>query len=1280
MLFRVDAQRDFKARSIFRFPNSADVPWQTTCPNEESGGGLAVRDGRIYYAVSTPSSWLRSSFVADTVDAARCRPMVWLARGHGRRQGRDDKNYDFYAYDELMELWATFCCERTPAVTPTLANTPLNSRSSASFGPAPNTGLFRGSVVLAFSEPVPVGSVLVPDGGMTVLAMRPGKRMPTQAGEAAASATMGELFAKDPTDPKAGKDPKDTKEAREGPDSGTGGLVQTVKEEQGLSEDWVLLRGDGPAGRPGVVQAPPGGLKTTALRFNTNRMPYGLVMGHRLRDVAPSARLLFREGEKTPAGGWSVTRNDPAITEFRPAVVAIAWPEKLPLRGITLVRPPAGNQHTQARFVLERWVGTGPCDSPKALDEDASWRVVKDVRYDHDPAVHQIDFGGLVETAALRLRFLTIVPGPDGKFRAGFDSIVAYQPAGGDPSGFATLRRDEADLPADLSQRISVLTLPPVEDDKAEAKVERHIPLPKPGSLAFDAAGTLHCVSDGQVVTVPLVTAKSGEAGKVVVARDQLELPLGLAFGSDGKLYVSDNGPKVVKVFDPATGKLVRTIGQPGGLKVGRWDPTRLSCPTGLAVDRLGRAWVADWCWAPKRVQRYAADGKCDKEFLGPTQYGGGGTMDARDRRVIYYAGMKFLINWDDHTWRLDSLLGQVVDRTVYWKDKRYLVGPTPGGGPLVSIAEEGADGTAKLLVQAGYMAEWKALREVPALRDKFGGLDLGKQLFVWSDLNGDRTPQVEEVQVRPLPNGGRWTVGEDLSLVGMGWRLAAASFRPDGVPVYDLAKLKKYNANIRTGHNDNPWGDEKGRTFMTGARLIADDGNTILWEYYNQYNHHDGFYATPFGHNRPGGVLNQEHSPIGHIHVGREEFFITNSDAGDWFCYTGDGMLAGCILGGPAGYGKKAWSMPQWEPGKVDLSDMRPGQEHYQGCVVSPAEGQVYAVAGHNHASVVRVEGLERLQRLGGELAVSADDVEKTRLWRLSQTAADPAAAAEKPKVAKMLRVSAAPDISGSLEEWPEPLLVTVAQTVKRGLRGSKTFVDAVGALGFDATNLYVAMRVRDDSPLKNSAQDPLTLFKSGDAVDVTLGLDPAANPKRKGPVAGDVRLVFAVVKGKCLAVLYKPVDPTAGAELRREFSSPVGRTQMDRAAVIADAKVAAQVRQLKDGRFWELEASVPWSAIGCKPPAVGTTIRGDLGYLQSDEAGTQTIGRRYWSAVTQTVISDLPSEARLNPSLWGSLEVVREGGKLKVTGMKGADGADTTTAPAGGGAVDIESILNNP
>ncbi|MCY3018217.1 MAG: hypothetical protein NTW87_04190, partial [Planctomycetota bacterium] len=628
---------------------------------------------------------------------------------------------------------------------------------------------------------------------------------------------------------------------------------------------------------------------------------------------------------------------------------------------------------------------------------------------------------------------------------------------------------------------------------------------------------------------------------------------------------------------------------------------------------------VADWCWAPKRVVRFTADGKPDKEFLGPTQYGGGGTMDCRDRRVIYYAGMKFVIDWDKRTWVLDSLMGQVVDRTVYYKDKRYLVGPTPGGGRLVSIAEE-KDGVAgiagvppaSLLVQAGIMREWPAMRDVPELRARFGGLDLGTQFFVWSDLNGDRTPQPDEVQLIPALDEGNWTVGEDLTLLSRARRLRPERFLPDGVPVYDVKKIEPYNAAILQGHNDNPWGDDQGRIFMTGAKLIAADGQTHLWDYPNKFNHHDGFYASPFGHNRPPGVLNQEHSPIGHIKVGKEEYFITNSDAADWFCYSADGLLVGCIMGGPAGYGKKAWSMPEWEPGKVDLSDLRPGQEHYQGCVVRTDDGKVYAIAGHNHISVVRVDGLEEAQRLSGEMKISDEDMEKTRVWALREAARQQAAQA--PKVARMLYSGGSPEIDGSLADWPDELFVTIWETIERGLHGSKTFLDGAGALAFDDKNLYVAMRVRDESPLRNNAEDALTLFKGGDAADVTFRFDPNADPKATSAVAGDLRLLFAKVKGKPLAVLYKPVDPAAPPEKHREFSSPIGRFRMDRVEVLPSAKVAFDVKKLKPSGGPQQPQQDLRLAIGgaAEPFAVGPVGRGQGGGEAEAAPGEEEHGAR--------------------------------------------------------------------
>ena len=182
MLFRVDPARAFAARNIFTFPNQADVPWVTPGDISQGGGGLAARDGRLYYAVYAPSSWLRSSFVSDSVDPSRCKPFVYLFKGKGKRRGREDKSYDFYEYDELMLLYSAFCCEKNPAETPSLPNSPLTSRAEATFGEAPRSGPLKGSVVLAFRHPIPVGSILIPDGSelirrgdaVDVIDIRPG--------------------------------------------------------------------------------------------------------------------------------------------------------------------------------------------------------------------------------------------------------------------------------------------------------------------------------------------------------------------------------------------------------------------------------------------------------------------------------------------------------------------------------------------------------------------------------------------------------------------------------------------------------------------------------------------------------------------------------------------------------------------------------------------------------------------------------------------------------------------------------------------------------------------------------------------------------------------------------------------------------------------------------------------------------------------------------------------------------------------------------------------------
>lgn len=1251
LIYRVDPERDFLGRSIYAIHSTAERPWSVEQgePRPDQGG-LAARDGRLYVAINEPERWLKSSFIADTMNPARCEPSVRLYKNGGRKRENEkiDKVYGFGRYDELMSFYAAFLCDRMPAETLSYPNVPLTCNGEAIFGPAPTDGKNRGRLVAVFREPVTVGAIVVPDGATKVQVLKAGvaldRAVTTDAQAASGSAGMASGGGVE--------------------DNALTDMIEDLEDDMGASGPgegiWVTLEDAGPAGQPGVALAPPGGLKTRAIRYRAERLPFTQVLGRRLRNVAPLAERLFTEGDLTPQGGVWVTRRDGAVTPFQPAVMALRWPAAHTLRGVGLVRVGAGEHRPRlpSTVAVDRWIGEGAPDA-ETLAQKRGWEAIRTFALPNDVTLYQADFGRTVATTTIRIRCLDghTPQQSTGVQVAGFHGILAYEPVGDDP----------ADLPANMSQRIAVLELPAPEDDEGMARVVDDIPLPKPDGLAFDGEGVLHCMSEGQIITVPL---EREEERRVVVPRERLDKPVQFCFGPKGLIYVTDNGPKVVKVFDPQTGELVQSLGTPGGTTVGPWDPLRLVNPAQVAVDRDGKVWVADRTYTPKRVMVFNPDGSAHKWFLGPTQYGGGGSMDPGDRSIVMYNGMKFRIDWESRTWKLEALLGHNVERCIYRQGKRYVVGPFPGPKGLTQVTFE-RGGVATPIAVAGRLADWQAFAESPELQQAFGDQDPEATAVLWSDRSGDEAPQPEEIQlVHGLGTKQSWDVGEDLTLFtlpvygrdGIAWR--PTGFTPQGVPVYDVEQRLTIKPQPLPRQTRRAWCDDQGRFFLIGARLLAADGETKLWEYPNPFTQHAGFYNTPWGRQRPPGKLSQEHFPIAHFTVGKEEFYVVNTDPGDWYCYTADGMMAACLFGGPRGYGLKTWPA-EWEKGKTVLDDLRLGQEHYQGCVVKADDGKVYAIAGHNHMSVVRIEGLERLARFSGAVSVTPTDLEQTAAWQAHEDWLRQIRTT--PKVATMLRASYRPAISATLEEWPEEVFVTVAMTVQPGLNEDITYLDSKGAVAYDEDHLYLALMVRDESPLKNNAQDMKTLFKGGDAADFTLGFDAAADPKRQGAVPGDVRLLFSLVKGKPVAVLYKPVDPNAPAAAQTRFVSPVGQVFMDRVAVLDEAKVAfktSRLKQLKDGitlegNFWTMEAAVPWSSLGVAPPVPGTTLRGDFGYLQSDEHGTATAGRVYWAGKSQTVISDTPSEARLRPALWGEIVVTKPTRSLRFLKPIRTDGA---------------------
>ena len=122
--------------------------------------------------------------------------------------------------------------------------------------------------------------------------------------------------------------------------------------------------------------------------------------------------------------------------------------------------------------------------------------------------------------------------------------------------------------------------------DPATGAIQGKIPLADPGPLGT-GAGKLYAVSGSAVVRIDPATATTA----AFLPANTLS-PRGLAVDAQGNVYVSDGMTSTVQVLNSA-GKVVRTIGQPGGAFVGTFMTERIVNPSGLALLD-GRLWVTE--------------------------------------------------------------------------------------------------------------------------------------------------------------------------------------------------------------------------------------------------------------------------------------------------------------------------------------------------------------------------------------------------------------------------------------------------------------------------------------------------------------------------------------------------------------------------------------------------------------------------------------------------------------------------------------------------------------
>ena len=1188
LISRVDPANGFAMQEVLRFAFTPDLPGPAGMYFGQHHNDIAVSGDRLFVAIDGQNVQLRGSAEASLLDFDLSQPPPAV------RDSRDERDLTTY------QRWQSALG---------MLNGPV-STTQGSLGPLLGEGDLQGTTTAVFREPVPVGSLLLSDPKAEVWMLRPDADL-AAAGLGKSGPAMGVEDAGDATDP--------------------------------FSEDlWQPLR-TVPAGTktgPGpVLVAAEQPIRTRALRFKASApLTFAVPLDRRFRDIAASAVVASEDGKAAPGGAWSVERDPskmPISPSSQPAMVMV-WPTAQKLRGLAMI------EANEAYFAVDVWTGTSAPDAKTCAGQD-TWREVGGFGAQmvgpapQKPTFRFVDFGSEHTVTAVRVRATHPaghrgymgyegLPVP-GAHRASFSRIVAFQSLGG----------DLADLPPDLSQRIEEYRLTP----QGPAELVRRTAVPHPGRMAVAADGTLFIQTNDAVATF------EPETGKIstVIPAEKLKAPGGMAFDQAGNLVLTELGSNSVGIHS-RDGAFLRHIGKAAKREVGAYDPLIFGTPRSVGVDHRGKIWIVDASGTPKRFTRWSADGSVlEQEFFGPAQYGGGGYIDPRDPSLVYYRGMKFRFDWKTRTSVLESLVYQAgegpclrtaePDRPLYIGDRRYLIGD---GGPVVAICIE-KDGKALPVAAAVPLSAWGDIDADPGLRERYARLNSGALGFVWADRNGDRKPQADEVQLvddHPLQLSGYPDVeriGDDLTLHFLDARLRPDGFTADGVPIYDVKNLEK---GLPKGKS---WGFADGTTLLVtgdGVRFTEADGKSTRWFYPDRFAGVHGSHET--GYDRQPGMLVGTFHVVGHLSAGEkpEPLYVVGGNHGDWFAFTGDGILATCISGGPLTYGKRFWTTASYEPGKTDLSDLCLGEEHFTGAITRLADGRVMMNAGHNHNSLVRVDGLDQLRRITGTVTVTPDDAKKAEAFILQRQIAERARLGER-RMRMPLSETSPIVVEGRLGDWNTSSFVTIEERWDPTEKRIKVL--SSGGLAGDAEHLFIAGSVTDESPLLNSASDPILAFKKGDAFDVTIGLDPAAKPDRTVPVAGDVRILLVPLKERAVAVAYLPVVPGTPPDQRRVFAF-TGRTEIDKAVVLDDAMVAFS----RTPTGWTVEAAIPWSALGVEPPEPGHRLRADVGLLKSDQNGVATVMRAYWTAKTQTVVSDVGFEARLTPAIWGDLDTVAE------------------------------------
>jgi hypothetical protein len=801
--------------------------------------------------------------------------------------------------------------------------------------------------------------------------------------------------------------------------------------------------------------------------------------------------------------------------------------------------------------------------------------------------------------------------------------------------------------------------------DATTGKILGELPVDSPRGLSFDPQGNLLVLTGNRLIRYripPDAASLQPEqiAAPEVVIREGMDSPSGMTLDASGNIYISDQGnSNQVKIFSP-TGKFVRAIGHAGPPQAGPYDPLHMNNPRGLAIDSNNHLWVAEDDFQPKRVSVWTLDGNLVRAFYGPSEYGGGGSLDPQDKTRFYYHAMEFKLDWKTGSYALTSILDRpdkdaltlprfgtpesaIHNNGHRYFDNSYLAYPSMGVGIAMLYLDTG--GIIRPAAALGKANEWDFLKTDafrtlwPPNTNPSSQLPKDAVLFTWSDSNSNGKVDPEEVTFLKA-NSGSITVMPDLAMIdsfvdGKAMRYAPVKLTPAGVPIYDLHSGQVIVDGVQQRMDDGGgqaiYSPEA--TVLTTAPLpFKQDGLGGVDSHGHRWSYPSLWPGLHPGHNAPvpdhpgeleattrllGGFIHPNGSDVGPL-------WGINSNFGEMYLFTADGFYVTQLFQ-DVRVGKP-WSMAQ-APRNMLLNDVAPHDENFFPSLTQTSDGNVYVLDG-NRSTIVRVDGLNSLRRLPvSRIDVTQDELDKARAY-LQQTEASRQDRLGPQTLEVGIRAGASPALGDVMEGLKTGQWATVDRRITQVGWGQKP--DLVEAsVTIAGGSLYAVYRTSEPNLLRNSGAVANAPFKTGGALDLMIGANPHANPKRATPVAGDERLLVYQVDGKTRALLYRAVVP--GTAKPVPFSSPSRTITLD---AVEDVSSRVELKAMTGDAAGTFVLSVPLDTLGLKP-IVGERIKADLGILRGD--ATQTTQRVYWSNKATGITSDVPTEAELSPDLWG-------------------------------------------